>query len=351
MKSEKRKVSRKVYIQAAEQISIQSPLSEEWMNAPISYEEPLVKAVNPSFRDYLAPNEARRMGNLMKRALVTSLKVLKDTGIEHPDAIITGTCLGSLDYTVRILDDLVENGEETVSPTYFMQSTHNTVGSALGIYTKTHGYNTTYSHGGASFDSALLDAWMQFRLGKIKTALVGGYDEMVDSHFNLVRKVGYVGLEGMAPCSEVSMSMLLNADSPTDALCEMAGIRLCYRPSMEKLRKVLDELLDSAGISIADVSAVMTGVNGNPTNDKPYRDAIEHLFPHKPLLRYKHLFGENYTVSALGTYAAAHLLKKQEIPSIMYDRDSSPVGHEVSSILLLNMVESGDCSLILLKRI
>ena len=128
MKSEKRKVSRKVYIQAAEQISIQSPLSEEWMNAPISYEEPLVKAVNPSFRDYLAPNEARRMGNLMKRALVTSLKVLKDTGIEHPDAIITGTCLGSLDYTVRILDDLVENGEETVSPTYFMQSTHNTVG-------------------------------------------------------------------------------------------------------------------------------------------------------------------------------------------------------------------------------
>ena len=42
--------SRKVYIQAAEQISIQTPLSEEWMNAPISYEEPLVKAVNPSFR-------------------------------------------------------------------------------------------------------------------------------------------------------------------------------------------------------------------------------------------------------------------------------------------------------------
>ena len=192
---------------------------------------------------------------------------------------------------------------------------------------------------------------MQFRLGKIKTALIGGYDEMVDSHFNLIRKVGYVGLEGMAPCSEVSMSMMLNADSPTDALCEMAGIRLCYRPSMEKLRKVLDELLDSAGISIADVSAVMTGVNGNPKNDKAYRDTIEHLFPQKPLLRYKHLFGENYTVSALGVYAAAHLLKKQVIPSMMYDQDSSPTGHEVSSILLLNMVESGDCSLILLKRI
>ena len=65
----------KVYIQAAEQISIQNPLSEAWMEEPIVYHEPFVKAVNPAFREYIAPNEARRMGNIMKRALVTSLKV------------------------------------------------------------------------------------------------------------------------------------------------------------------------------------------------------------------------------------------------------------------------------------
>ena len=49
----------KVYIQAAEQISIQTPLSEEWMEQPIVYHEPFVKAVNPAFREYIAPNEAR----------------------------------------------------------------------------------------------------------------------------------------------------------------------------------------------------------------------------------------------------------------------------------------------------
>jgi len=259
--------------------------------------------------------------------------------------------LGCIANTEKFLSAMIDNQEDFLQPTYFMQSTHNTASSLIGIHTHCHGYNSTYSQKGFSFDSALYDAWMQFRLGKIKTALVGGYDEMVDSHFNLIRKVGYVGLEGMAPCSEVSMSMLLNAEKPADALCEMAGIRLCYRPSMEKLRRVLDELLDSAGVSLADVSAVMTGVNGNPRNDKPYRDTIEHLFPHKPLLRYKHLFGENYTVSALGAYAAAHLLKKQMIPSMMYDHDSLPVDNEFSSILLLNMVESGDCSLVLMKGV
>ena len=113
------------------------------MEEPVVGSEPFVRAVNPTFRDFLPANEARRMGNLMKRALVTALKVLADTGIEHPDAIITGTSLGCMESTEKFLGALVENGEQTLSPTFFMQSTHNTVGSALGIHTKSHGYNTT----------------------------------------------------------------------------------------------------------------------------------------------------------------------------------------------------------------
>ena len=103
---------------------MQQPLSQQWMVCPVFYAEPYVHAVPPSFRDYLAPNEARRMSNIMKRALVTSLKVMKDTGIDNPDAIVTGTSTGCLDYTERILKALAEEGEQTVSPTHFMQSTH-----------------------------------------------------------------------------------------------------------------------------------------------------------------------------------------------------------------------------------
>ena len=101
------------------------------MEEPLHYSESLVKAVNPQFRDYMAAGEVRRMGGLMKRALVTTLQVLKKTGIEHPDAVMTGTSIGSLDYTDRFLDAMIENGEETMSPIWFMQSTHNTVGSSL----------------------------------------------------------------------------------------------------------------------------------------------------------------------------------------------------------------------------
>lgn len=326
---------KKVFIQAAEQVSIQEPLSEQWMTEPLSYDEPLVKAQNPVFRDYMAANEARRMGGLMKRALVTTLKVLKETGIEHPDAIITGTCLGSLDYTERILDAMLENGEEALSPTHFMQSTHNTVGSALAIYTKTHGYNTTYSHGSISFDLTVQDAWMQMQLGKISTALVGGHDEMTEGYFSKLKQVNFVGVEGMVPCGEMAMSMLLNTDPSTDHLAELAGIRMSFRPSGEQLRQQLDSLLAQAGMTLDDVSLVMTGMNGNPANDQLYKPMLETLFAEKPTMDYKRVFGENYPASALGLYAAAHLLKQKD---------------ELKAILLLNLTLTGDCSIMLVKK-
>ena len=325
----------KVYIQAAEQISIQNPLSEEWMEQPIAYHELFVKAVNPAFRDYIAPNEARRMGNIMKRALVTSLKVLRETGIEHPDAIITGTSIGSLDYTEKFLDALVENGEESLSPTYFMQTTHNTVSSAISIYTGTHSYNTTYSHGGISFELALEDAWMQFCLGQISNALVGGHDEMVASYYELLQKTGYVGVEGMVPCGECAMSMMLNKQVSLDNLCELAGVSVFRTKSLQNIRMHLEILLKESQIDMADIQTVMTGVNGNPENDCLYQPVLEELFPQAEHLNYKHLFGENFTVSGLGLYAAAHLMKKQGMPVILF----------------VNCTMNGDCALILLKGI
>lgn len=340
----------RIYVQAAEQISIQQPLSEQWMEEPLYYHDILVKAIDPSFKDYLSPGEVRRMGGLMKRALVTALKVLKDTGIEHPDAIITGTSIGSLDYTEKFLEAMVENGEETLSPTYFMQSTHNTVGATLGIYTKTHKYNTTYSHGGFSFDLALLDAWMQMQLGEISTALVGGHDEMVESYFKLLQKAGYVGVEGMDPCGEIAMSMMLNRRESSEDLCELAGISIFQLSSEAMLKTSLDKMLDEAGMTMDDISAVMTGINGNSVNDEPYQKCFGLFSQDIPFLHYKHLFGENYTSSALGAYVAASCLKKGLLPSFLFDDPRQASSLAPKAILLLNQMNGKEFSFILLKK-
>ncbi len=130
-----------------------------------------------AIRNYVKPIEARRMGKLMKASLLSSLRALKEAGIEKPDAIITATAYGCLDNTVRLLDCISDGGEETVSPTYFMQSTHNTIGSNIAIRLHCHGYNSTYSQGRESLDWALRDARLLLQSGKVKTVLVGCHDE------------------------------------------------------------------------------------------------------------------------------------------------------------------------------
>lgn len=342
----------KIYIQAAEQISIQEPLSQQWMTEPLIHTEPSVRALNPSFGDYIAPKDARRMGNLIKRALVTTLKVFKDTGIDNPDAFISGTSIGSLDYTERFINEMVEHEEEALSPTYFMQSTHNTVGSTLAIYTKSHGYNITYSHSSCSFDKAVLDAWMQMQIGKIKTALVGGYDEMTDLCFELLQKTDYVGVEGMVPCGEVSMSMMLNTANNAGCLCELAGIRTGCLTDLEQMKEQLNDMLDEANLTIDDLNAVMTGKNGNPENDNCYTQVLDYLLPDMPLIWHKHIFGENFTSSALGLYAAAHCLNHGFIPSFLIDESRQCTPREtLKSILLFNQMNGREYSLILLKKI
>ena len=291
----------KVYIKTATQISMQQPLSEEWMTAPVEHTEPYVRSLDPNFRDWLNPLESRRMGKIMRRALVTAQKVMRDSGIQQPDAVITGTGLGCIENTELFLDQLCREGEEMLKPTYFMQSTHNTISSLISIHDHLHGYNTTYSHKSVSFDSAFLDAYTQLLLGDIHTALVTGNDEMTPTYFSILQRAGYVGQPGQVAAGEASVAMMLTTD-PTDALCEVEEVRM----------SVKDIQLPSSPVDL-----LVLGTNGVPQNDSLYQKVAQQL-PEVETFEYKRLFGESYTVSGIGVYAAAHLIGKGRANRILF---------------------------------
>ena len=291
----------KVYIKTATQISMQQPLSEEWMTAPVEHTEPYVRSLDPNFRDWLNPLESRRMGKIMRRALVTAQKVMRDSGIQQPDAVITGTGLGCIENTELFLDQLCRGGEEMLKPTYFMQSTHNTISSLISIHDHLHGYNTTYSHKSVSFDSAFLDAYTQLLLGDIHTALVTGNDEMTPTYFSILQRAGYVGQPGQVAAGEASVAMMLTTD-PTDALCEVEEVRM----------SVKDIQLPSSPVDL-----LVLGTNGVPQNDSLYQKVAQQL-PEIETFEYKRLFGESYTVSGIGVYAAAHLIGKGRANRILF---------------------------------
>ena len=141
-------------------------------------------------KEFVSPMESRRMGKLMKAAHLTSLRALKKAGIECPDAIITATSRGMLEISLQFLDDINAFGEELLKPTLFMQSTHNTLSSAIAIRTKCHGYNTTYSHGDKSFEWAMRDAERLLQSGKVNSVLVGSFDESTPSFSMIAERAG-----------------------------------------------------------------------------------------------------------------------------------------------------------------
>lgn len=141
-------------------------------------------------RKYVKPLEARRMGKIMKSALLSSLAALEEAGVDVPDAIVTGTAYGCLENSEKLLLQIRDEGEQLLKPTLFMQSTHNTIGSAIAIKTHCHGYNTTYTQERRSLEWVMRDAKMLLLTGKAKTVLVGCHDESTDSFNSLLQKAG-----------------------------------------------------------------------------------------------------------------------------------------------------------------
>lgn len=148
-------------------------------------------------REYVKPLEARRMSKIMKSSLLSSLKALKQAGIETPDAIITGTSMGCLENSEHLLLQLINEGETMLKPTYFMQSTHNTISSNIAIHLGCHGYNITYTQDKDSMDWALRDANQLLKSGKCKTVLVGCHDETTPLYRQMMERLGHHNLQSI----------------------------------------------------------------------------------------------------------------------------------------------------------
>ena len=338
-----------VYIIGAKQISVQQPLVEDWMDNPVCYDKPFISAIDPDYKQYFAPNVARRLGKILKRAMLTSQQVAKDTKIDNPDAIIIGTGLGCIENTELFLESIVFEGEEMLKPSHFMQSTHNTIASLIAIDMHCHGYNSTYTQKGISFECALLDAFMQLKENQIQTALVGAHDEMTPKYFTFLKRIGYLGNAENDFSGETAVCMMLATNQRGKALCQLRGLEMLYRPDKSELKKGLLQLLEQVQCSFEEIDAVMIGLSSQQANNQVYAEICPELFPGKKLLRYKHLFGESYSASGLGVYAAATCLHQQRIPAHLFVDSKAKEQKGIKHILFYNQFENKNHTLVLLS--
>lgn len=324
------------FVKSIAQISCQKPLCDEWFDSPVLYQESYVRAIEPDTRNFIHPAEARRMSKILKRTVCTAVSVMNGSGIDNPDAIVTGTGAGCMENSEKFLIDLSHYGENCLKPTLFMQSTHNTISSLIAIIMKCHGYNNTYSHKGISFESALFDAWLQIKGDRIRSALVGAHDE-ITPFMDLVMEKTHPEYSFV---SETSVSAMLSATPGEKDTCMVEDVKLFHRPEISDIADELSEERDNI---------LIVGLNGNPLNDAPYGNMLAAL-PYRPdLLRYKHIFGENFSSSAIAFYIGIRILEKQHIPEFLRHNVGDKDYVEIKRITILNHSENTDWSLIRLS--
>lgn len=132
----------------------------------------------------------RRMSAVLKSAVSTAIECVGGVeGVDSLDAIITASGWGCLADSEKFLRNVIEQQEELLNPTPFIQSTFNTVGAQVALLRHNHCYNMTYVNRSHSFEDALLDALMCVHEGH-KRVLVGAYDEVTPTAQRLIERMG-----------------------------------------------------------------------------------------------------------------------------------------------------------------
>lgn len=145
--------------------------------------------VQPDYKEFVSPAMLRRMSSALKMGVAGGKSCLQKSGLETCDAITVGTGLGCVRDTLRFMKTMYEEAETGLSPTSFIQSTHNSIAGQIALLLRNHGYNMTHVQGGLSLGYALSDAELLIGEGDAETVLVGAVDEKTDELVELLTKL------------------------------------------------------------------------------------------------------------------------------------------------------------------
>ena len=317
--------------------------------------------VPPNYKDYIDRAASRRMAKGVKMGVVAAAIALKEAGVAQPDAIITGTGMGCVRDSEKFLENILNNDEQHLTPTAFIQSTHNTVGAQIALGLKCSAYNLTYVHGAISFESALIDALLLLEESeKEATALVGGIEELGDHTIKLHQLIDHIKKETPNTLQlldtlskgtifgEGAQFFLLSNKATESTYAQLRAVEIISHLVQEQLAERLVLFLQKNGLEVRDLDLIILGNNGDIEFDHFYQRLQNGLFKNIGQIYYKHLCGEYNTASAFGLWLAAKILKTQQIPDVLRLNDISKTSYQ--RVLLYNQYRGKNHGFILLTK-
>jgi hypothetical protein len=334
--------------------------NHEFLPEVVGYDQNVLSCVVPDFKQYIPPNQIRRLSKMLRVGLSAAAICVEDSGGVKPDGIITATGYGLLNDTERFLQEMLTQNEKHLTPTFFMQSTYNAMSGMIGLSMKCTGYNNTYVSRGFAFEMALHDAMMQLSDKPSQTILVGGFDEVNEVHYKVHSRAGYFKKEFInslelfshpEPGSlqgEGAAIYSVSGVANEHTWCSLEGLKMIFHPpDASALKCDLLEFLNIHQVAGDEIDLLILGQSGDPVNDYLLLEAAS-VLGEIPRARFKHLSGEYCTASSFGLWLGASSLKKQIVPPVVR---TGPAQHfPVRTVLIMNQYMGKNYSLMLLKQ-
>ncbi|MGQ7947263.1 beta-ketoacyl synthase N-terminal-like domain-containing protein [Flavobacterium sp. WC2509] len=351
----------KIYINGLGCISTQKTFDTLFLEEAVVNEVDTILPIHqPVYKDFISPVASRRMAKGVKNGIVASTLALREAQLETVDAIITGTGMGCIEDSEKFLKAILDNNEEFLTPTSFIQSTHNTVGGQIALGLQCKAYNLTYVNGCVSFESALFDAKMMIEENEASSILVGGIDETADYTMSLFKLAGFIKNENQgthsflestskgAVLGEGATFFVVENEVKETTIAAVLDIEILNKLEIGEVEKKVVSFLASNNLKLTDIDAVVLGYNGDVDSDLYYKNLSNVTFANTPQVYYKHLSGEYDTASAFGLWVGTKIIQTQNIPDIV---KINAINKEVyKTILLYNQRNGTDHSFTLISN-
>lgn len=285
-----------------------------------SYDTNSMYAAEPDYTQYIPPMQLRRMSKAVRMGIAASKAAMNNAGIERPDALSVGTAMGCLADTEVFLKKMIEQEEQMLTPTAFIQSTHNTVAGQIALLAKCNGHNMTYVHRGHSFEHAIINTQLYLNDNPGQQVLAGGIDELTDGSIVALQRGAVYSKEQLTADAVVNDSnvgsiagegavFFVVTDKPKNEHAICVKDIICFTTKDENI--ATEKVKNFASQHDADI--VMLGISGDEAYRGFYDSLKSNVFNDKSIATFKQLCGE-YAVSS--AYALSLLM--QGIPDHAY---------------------------------
>ncbi len=336
----------KAYIRATGNISPQQTFGQApALNQFMIQNGNRLHCIEPDYLPYIDAKFLRRMSRIIKMGTAAALACLQQAAVKSPDAIVMGTAYGCLEDTGAFLKKMVEQKEEMLTPTAFIQSTHNTIGAQIALLLQCHQYNNTFVHRGFSFESALLDAMMLLEENAAATVLAGAADEITDASHAILSRFGLYKKEPVSNkelfetrskgtiAGEGAAFFLLSKQPSGKDYAVLDALSTFYKPAdIKTIEQAVQHFLAEQQITVSDIDLLVMGNNGDAGGDRIYQQLYEGLFAGRQKTGYKHLCGDYPTSTAFALWLAATIIKNEKLlPALQL-----PAAGQIKRILIYN---------------